>query len=159
MRFDSRARLRKAAAGVALLFSAAALHAATLTAITGESYDGNVTFDNGLTISPKIGPATKLDFSNILHGHFNEELAETGSAYRPGVVLQNGTRLAAAQISAADATIKVPKYNLTVPSQEVAWITYQSFPESVVEKLAPGATGALLPGGDFFEGTIKSADD
>jgi hypothetical protein len=40
----------------------------------------------------------------------------------------------------------------------VAWVIYKKFPAADANAIPKGKTGALMPGGDFFEGTIRSAD-
>ncbi len=73
-------------------------------------------------------------------------------------MLRNGVRLPGAVGSLAEPAMKFAKRNLSVSTAEIAWMIYQPFAASLAEKLPAGSIGALLPGGDFFEGTIKSAD-
>ncbi len=146
------------ASAIAFVFQVLPLTAATVSSMTGETYEGSVTLDSGLLITPKAGPASKMDFSNVLRARLADEPAGNSSQLQPGVVMRNGTRLAIAAPSLDESTIKIPKYALSVPTQDVAWIIYQPISDSFSERLTPGTTGVVLPGGDFFEGTIKSAD-
>jgi NPCBM/NEW2 domain len=129
---------------------------ATLTAINGEVFQGKLALDNGLVMTPEGGSAAKIDFVNVLRARFTDE-TPASNQIQPGVVLTNGMRLAGPVGSLADAAFKFPARNLTVAAGDIAWIVYQPFAPTLAEKL-PAGTGALLPGGDFFEGTIKAAD-
>jgi hypothetical protein len=46
--------------------------------------------------------------------------------------------------------------NISAP--EVAWIVYRPVTAKEANAVPRGKTGALLPGGDFFEGAVRSAD-
>ena len=154
------ASLRFAAASLALgawLFPSPSLPAASVTLINGVTYQGKISVDNGLLIAQDSGPTVKVDFPNILRAQFADSLPATDQI-QPGVVLRNGVRLPGAVGSLAEPTMRFARRNLSVSTAEIAWIIYQPFAASLAEKLPAGSLGALLPGGDFFEGTIKSAD-
>ena len=125
--------------------------------LNGLTYQGKISLDNGLVIAPESSPSVKIDFGNVLRAQLTEEPAN-GDQFLPGVVLRNGARLTGAIPSLSESTLKFPKYNLSVPSQEIAWLIYQPFPSSLAAKLTSSATGALLANGDFYEGTIKAAE-
>jgi len=157
-RFRVSAGAAPALAAVLAFYSASfSLRAATVTTMTGENYQGNVALDSGLVVTPSLGAATKVDFANILDARFTAE-TDGGNSVQPGIVLKNGNRLPGATGAITDPALKVAKYALSVPSQEVAWVVYRSFPETITEKLNLSGTGALLAGGDFFEGAVKAAD-
>ena len=76
----------------------------------------------------------------------------------PGVVLRDGTRLASPHGPLTEANVQFPRRNISIPSAEVACIIYERFPAALIANASDGQTGALLPGGDFFSGTIRGAD-
>ncbi len=130
--------------------------AATVEAFGAEPMTGSVEMDSGgILFRPTQGPALKLDFNNLYRVQFDGAGAEE---YVPGVVLRDGSRLPAPFSSPNEPTIRFSKRNLSVASTEVAWIVYGRFAASLAANAPAGQTGALLPGGDFFSGTVRGAD-
>jgi hypothetical protein len=103
-------------------------------------------------------PAAKVDFSNIYRVRFD---AAGPDECEPGVILTDGTRIAGTHEAAPDDSVKFRSRNLVtppIPAKEIAWIIYQPFPAAQAADAPAGETGALLPGGDFFSGSIRSFD-
>lgn len=137
---------------------AAASRGAMITLINGETIQGTATIDNGLFIQPEAGAAVKIDYGNILRAALSDTAEKADETIEPGVVLRNGVRLPCAIANLTDPVLKFPKRNLTVQSSDIAWVVYSAFSPKWAEKLPPGAAGALLSDGDFFEGAVKAGD-
>ncbi len=144
-------------APIALALCVRMSHADSVTAINGESYEGKVSFDNGIVITPAEGAPVKVEFAAALRLQIGEK-PSTDDEAQPGVILRDGTRVSGAFGSFAEPGFKFPRHNLAVSQQDVAWMVYQAFPMNLAEKLPAGGAGVLLPGGDFFEGAVKAAD-
>ena len=137
------------------VFAFASGRTATVQLFTGERYEGRIELGAGLTIAPTGGSPLRIDLANLVRATFTE----TASAdVPPGVVLRNGIRIAGPIGSLAESPVKILKRNLTVPGAEIAWVVYSPFAPAVAASLPAGKLGALLPGGDFFEGSVKGAD-
>ncbi len=134
----------------------APIHAGSIETMSGDVSTGKVELDNGtILFRPDKGPVVKLEFSSLLRVQFDNPVSDD---FVPGVVLRSGVRLAAPHGSLTDAVIKFPKRNVSIPVGEIAWVVYQRFPAALAAHAPAGKTGALLPGGDFFEGSIKGAN-
>ena len=134
-------------------FAALPLRAATVHLFDGTVLEGTLTFDNGLVV--RSATTVKFNFADILRAKFADAKAEE---FQPGLVLVSGARIAGPFTSLADTTVKAGARNLTIPGGEIAWAIYQPFGADIAAQIPLGKIGALLPGGDFFEGTAKSAD-
>ena len=135
-----------------------AARAGTIETFDGTVTTGSVTLDTGLfVIKPVDGPAVKIDPAEVLHAQVSSALP--GDNMVPGVVLRNGSRIAGGFGALTDALVKFERYKIAVPGGEIAWIIYQPFATKFAATAPLGKTGALLAGGDFFEGTVKAADD
>ncbi len=128
-------------AGLLLIFATLCAVGGTVKLFTGETYNGELSLGDALTISPETSPTVKVDIANLQRVTWREP----ADGFVPGVVLQNGTRL---KTSAAEG----------IPTSEIAWIIYRAITAAEARAIPGGKTGALLPGGDFFEGTVRSAD-
>ncbi len=138
------------------LLSIGPLHGGSVEPFGGDAVSGKVELDfGGFVFRPAQGPAVKLDVSNFYRVQFDSPPSDDCV---PGVILTDGSRLAAPFGALTDPAIKFPKRNLTISSAEIAWIIYQRFPVAFLANAPAGETGALLPGGDFFSGTIRGAD-
>ena len=132
-------------------------HAASIETFTGDILTGKVDLDfGGIIFHPDKGPTTKIDLATVYRVQFNSTASLED--FKPGVVLRNGVRLAAPWGPFNDPNVKFPKRKLTLPAEEIAWIIYGRFPAELAANVPAGQTGALLPKGDFFAGTIKGAD-
>lgn len=133
------------------------LCAGSIEPFGGDPIPGKIELDSGgMIFRPDQGPAVKVDFSNCYRVVFD---APTPEVCVPGVMLNDGSRLAAPYSALTEAAVKFPRRNnLSIPSAEIAWIIYQRFPAALVANAPAGETGALLPGGDFFSGTVRGAD-
>lgn len=141
---------------VIALLGADPLHADTVEPFGGEAVTGKVDLDfGGGVFRPAQGPVVRLDLSNVYRVRFENARAEECV---PGVMLRDGTRLASPHGPLTEATVPFPKRNVSIPSAEIAWIVYDRFPAAFVANASEGQTGALLPGGDFFSGTVRGAD-
>ena len=132
------------------------IHAASIETLGGDVSTGKVELDNGaILFRPDKGAAVKLEFGSLLRVQFDNPGTDE---FAPGVLLRSGVHLAAPHGPLSDAMIKFPKRNISIPVAEIAWVIYQRFPAVLAANAPAGKTGALLPGGDFFEGTIKGAN-
>jgi hypothetical protein len=138
------------------LLVAGTLRADTIEPFGGEPVSGKVDleFGSGVFRTPQ-GAVGKLDFNNIYRIRFDRAGAEECV---PGVVLRDGTRLAAPHGPLSEANVQFPKRGISIPAAEVACIIFARFPAALIANASDGQTGALLPGGDFFSGTIRGAD-
>ncbi|MCE9611785.1 MAG: NPCBM/NEW2 domain-containing protein [Chthoniobacter sp.] len=133
-------------------------HAASIETFDGTKTTGTLTMDAGqFLITPGGGAAVKVDPADVLRAQFADALPVEN--FSPGVVLRNGTRLTGPFTALTDPVVKFDRYKLALPGGEIAWVVYQPFLPTVAATAPPGKVGALLAGGDFFEGTIKAADD
>jgi len=133
------------------------LRAGSIEPFGGDPIPGKIELDSGgMIFRPDQGPAVKVDFSNCYRIVFDAPVPEVCV---PGVMLTDGSRLPGPYSALTDATVRFPKRNnLSIPSAEIAWIIYQRFPAALAANAPAGETGALLPGGDFFSGTVRGAD-
>lgn len=141
---------------IAMALIAGPLRADTIEPFGGEPISGKVDLDFGAGVfrSPQ-GTVGKLDFGNIYRIRFDRAGAEECV---PGVVLRDGTRLAGPHGALTDANVQFSKRSISIPSAEIACIVFDRFPAALIANASDGQTGALLPGGDFFSGTIRGAD-
>ena len=149
--------MRRFALALIAIFSPAQLPAGLVELFGGEVAAGEVTLEYGgvLFKAANGAPVVKLDFTNLYRVQFSAHLADE---YAPGVVLRNGVRLAAPVGALNAPNVQFPKRGISIPTGEIAWLVYQPFPTALAANATAGQTGALLPGGDFFSGTIRGAD-
>lgn len=123
----------------------------------GAVTNGAVTFDTGFfVVKPESGPPVKIEPVEVLRAQFTDSLP--GDQLMPGAVLRNGARLTGPFGPLTEPQVRFEKRGLTIPGAEIAWIIYQPFAAAAAASAPTGKIGALLPGGDFFEGTVKAAD-
>ena len=133
-------------------------HAETVETFDGKKITGAVTFDIGqFTVAPPGGAALKVDPAEVLRVQFTDALPVEN--FMPGVVLRNGSRVTGPFGSLTEPLVKFDRYKIALPGGEIAWVIYQPVAADVAASAPAGKTGALLAGGDFFEGSIKGADD
>ena len=133
-------------------------YAGSIETFDGVITTGTVTLDAGvLFITPKGGAPVKVDPAEVLRAQFTD--TPLTEIVQPGVVLRNGARFAGAFSALTEPQVKIEKRGLMIPGGEIAWIIYQPCDPKVTTTAPPGKTGALLKGGDFFEGSVKAADD
>ena len=136
----------------------ATAHAGSIETFDGIITTGAVAFDTGLlVITPASGPPVKVDPAEVLRAQFTDVLP--GDNLMPGVILRNGSRVTGAFSALTEPQVTFARYKIAIPGAEIAWIIYQPFAAKFAATAPLGKTGALLAGGDFFEGTIKAADD
>ena len=136
----------------------AVARATTIETFDGTKIAGAVTFDIGqFTVTQGSGAAVKIDPAEVRSVQFADTLP--AELFVPGVVLRNGTRLTGPFGSLTEPLVKFDRYKIALSGGEIAWVIYQPVPPAVAAGAPVGKTGALLNGGDFFEGTIKAADD
>jgi len=134
-----------------------AVQAGSIETFTGDVFTGKVELDfGGVIFRPERGAVVKMDFSTLYRVQF--DTAPPVEQFVPGIVLRNGVRLAAPWGPFNAAVIKIPKRNLSLPAEEIAWIVYTPFPAALAASVPGGQTGVLLPKGDFFAGAIRGAD-
>ena len=137
---------------LALVACTLLLRAGTVITADGVLHEGEITLEHGLTV--RGSPTLKLPLAGILRARF----AAPNPQFQPGVLLVNGGRIAGAFTSLNEAVVKFPAKRILIPSKEIAWAIYQPFPPALSTQAPAGKTGALLLGGDFFEGTVRGGD-
>jgi hypothetical protein len=137
-----------------ILGKSASLLAGTLLTHEGVFHDGEVTLDRGVMV--RADTVVKLAMSNVLLARFGDAPVE--DIVPPGLVLTSGARLAGDFGSLADSPVRVGTSGLRIPESEIAWAVYTPFPGTLATEIPSGKTGALLPAGDFYEGTPRGAD-
>ena len=137
---------------IALAILAMCAHAGTVITADGVMHEGEITLDHGITV--RGSPTLKLTLAAILRARF----AAPNPQLQPGVLLVNGGRIAGAFSPLNDAVVKFGAKRIAIPAKEIAWAIYRPLPPALAVQAPRGKTGALLPGGDFFEGTVRSAD-
>jgi len=145
--------LRGPALSAALAMFGRESRAGTVLTTEGAMFEGELRIDHGIVVRGAPGGA-KTPFSAVLRARF----ATADASLQPGLVLVNGGRIAGAFSPMNAATVKVEAKRISVPAKEVAWAIYQPLTQALALEVPRGKTGALLPGGDFFEGTIRSVD-
>jgi hypothetical protein len=125
---------------VLLMIACSPLLAGTIKLFTGETLSGEIELGEWVSIRTEAGPTVKVEPPNIQRIAWRESI----DGYPAGVVLKSGARLKAPAAGVSPA--------------EIAWIVYRAVTSQEAGAMSPGKTGALLPGGDFFEGDIRSAD-
>ncbi len=127
-------------------------HAGTVLTVDGALLEGELSIDHGLVV--RASPAVKVPFSSILRARF----AAAEATLPPGLALVNGARIAGAFSPLGEAVVKIEAKRIAIPATEIAWAIYQPIPRTIAVQVPRGKTGALLPTGDFFEGTIRGGD-
>ena len=135
------------------VFCAGNLSAGTLLTVDGALHDGELVIDHGIAMRG-AQPPVKLPFSAILRARF----ATADATLKPGIVLVNGARIAGKFSALSEAAVKIEAKRIVIPAKEIAWAIYQPFGPALAAQAPRGKTGALLPGGDFFEGTVRGGD-
>ena len=128
-------------------------HAGTVLTVDGVLHEGELAIDQGITVRASAA-ALKLALPSILRARFAGPPAE----FQPGLVLVNGGRIAGAFSSLNEAVVHVAAKRISIPAKEIAWAVYHPFGPALAAQMPRGKTGALLPGGDFFEGTPRGGD-
>lgn len=137
-----------------LLACVAVAHAGVVQMADGTVHQGAVSIDRGILV--RGNPSAKVALNNIAFARFTDETPTNG--YVPGLVLTNGARIAGEFAFAADGAARIDAKRLRFAAKDVAWAVHTPFDFLPDSQLFSGAKGALLPGGDFFEGTIKAVD-
>jgi hypothetical protein len=131
----------------------------TVEYIGGDPVVCTIEFDfGGMILRAGQGAAAKVDFSSIYQVKFNSAGPDD---CQPGVILIDGTRIAGTHEPAPDDSVKFRARGLVtppIPTKAIAWIVYLPFPAAQAADTPAGETGALLPGGDFFSGSIRGID-
>jgi hypothetical protein len=136
------------------MWAASAMHAGTVQMMNGTILEGTVSVDGGLLIKGKT--VVKVALAQVFIARFVD--APVSNEYPTGLVLVNGTRIAGNFTPLGELTVRVEEKGIRIPSEEVAWAVYQPFPATLAASIPKGKTGALLRGGDFFEGASKGGD-
>jgi hypothetical protein len=136
------------------MWAGSAMHAGTVQMINGTILEGAVSVDGGLLIKGKT--TVKVALAQVFIVRFAD--APMANEYPAGLVLVNGTRIAGNFTPLSELTVRVEEKGIRIPSEEVAWAVYQPFPATLAASIPKGKTGALLRGGDFFEGVPKGGD-
>ena len=146
--------LMRVALFIAASTATLALRAGTVFTTDGVLHDGDISLDNGLLV--RAGKtAVKLSISSILRARFG---ARQSGDFQPGLVLAGGARIAGPFSSLTEPVVQFDRKHIAIPGSEVAWVVYQPLSARLAAQLPRAKTGALLPGGDFFEGAPRSGD-
>ena len=146
------------AAFLTFLVIAPVAQAGSVETFDGVKTVGAITLDFGqIIVTPNGGAAVKIDPAEVLSAQFADSVP--AESFAPGVLLRNGTRLTGPFTTLTEPVVKFDRYKLSLPGGEIAWVIYQPISPAVAASAPGGKVGALLAGGDFFEGTIKAADD
>lgn len=146
------------AAFLTFLVIAPVAQAGSVETFDGVKTVGAITLDFGqIIVTPNGGAAVKIDPAEVLSAQFADSVP--AESFAPGVLLRNGTRLTGPFTTLTEPVVKFDRYKLSLPGGEIAWVIYQPISPAVAASAPVGKVGALLAGGDFFEGTIKAADD
>jgi len=142
---------------------------------SGDTLKGKISWDpkTGLTITPDPATpgtpvtSTKIDLTKVRDTIFTDPVAPAAPAVPPvpvpppsqpvGVFLTNGDFIAGVTRDIESPVVKVEAQ--PVPATSIAWIIFNPIPLDKFPKVAPGHTGAILPGGDFFEGTFAGIQE
>lgn len=138
----------------ACLALASHLHAGTVLTTDATILEGDLILDNGITV--RASPLTvKLQISSVLRARFGPPPPEE---FQPGLVLTGGARITGVFSSLSESVIKFERKRIAIPGKDVAWVIYQPFGAKLAAQIPRGKFGALMPEGDFFEGTPRAAD-
>lgn len=135
----------------ALFFTPA--QAAHVKKLSGEEYDGPVSFDGSLHLAAQPAIGTRLDWAELVYARF--EVFGRQDPIPPGLMLRNGMIIAQPHGPTNEARISIPRFGASVAAADVARIIFAALPAVAADSIPAGKTGAVLPGGDFFEGTIR----
>ena len=148
MRTDLKMRF-----GVVLLSAfAMCAHAGTVLTTDGALHEGALSIDRGIVV--RGSSSARLPISGILRARF----APANPDFQPGLLLVNGGRIAGKFSPLGEETVKIEPQKITIPSKEIAWAIFHSLTPALAAQVPRGKTGALLQGGDFFEGKPRGGD-
>ncbi|MBC8106306.1 MAG: NPCBM/NEW2 domain-containing protein [Anaerolineae bacterium] len=138
--------------------------AGSITTLDGKRIEGVVAIDSksALMVTPKTGPPQKIELANLLHAEMDTASEETGMTR--GVVLSDGTALAAATFRRADAdSVKlIPSMlsaEVSIKTVRVARILFGNSPPELLQSVPRGSNGVLLESGDFVEGEFVALEN
>ena len=128
-------------------------HAGTVLLLNGELHSGKVTIsDKGVMVNNDV-----FDLANVLVANFAER---TDPPFLPsiGVILNNGSFITGLFRSFSEPTFKIGNATqpIAFPRSLIAAIVFNPVSRELIPK---GKTGALLPDGDFFEGSFSGIKD
>jgi len=132
-----------------------ACEGASIRMFTGESYEGKVDFDaDGMTVTPEHGTATKVDLAGVQDALFGATPNNFEARSPAGVFLTNGSFIAGAVTAIDGPAVKVGALGISVPCSAFAQVLFVPMARDKLPPPAGGRTGAILPNGDFFPGTV-----
>jgi hypothetical protein len=128
-----------------------------VTTLEGNRVEGIVSVESAssLLVTPKDGPPTRVELSNVLDAQMAAGADEPDMAR--GVVLTDGSALAAATFRRADAdTVKlvpdIMNAEVSIKAVRVARIVFGAVSRDALAAVPPASSGVLLESGDFVEG-------
>ncbi|MDD5350472.1 MAG: NPCBM/NEW2 domain-containing protein [Chthoniobacteraceae bacterium] len=131
-------------------------HAGSVRLLNGESHNGKVTLASSGVAVAADHTTTTFDLANIFSANFSDRPASEIASFPIGVVLTNGSFVPGGLKSFDEPAIKLGSaaQPLTVQRSAIAAIVFTSTPRAAIYRIPNGKTGAILPNGDFFEGTF-----
>jgi hypothetical protein len=127
--------------------------------LSGEYYDGNLQLTNNQIVATPVGggSSSKVNLTDVFDAVFHEETDPLRRGTLPtGALLTNGS-LVPGPVAELGDPLKVG--NVSIPLSSVAWVIFQPITSDKYSKPTSGLTGAILPTGDFFPGTIGGVND
>jgi NPCBM/NEW2 domain len=135
------------------------LRAGTIQTLDGQILNGAVSVDadGQLLIDVPDGPKDHLDLKNLFDVIFTDNPG--AGQLSCGVALTDGSVIAADVIDHLNGdslSLVSGGYRASIPLSKIARIVFRPIPPAILAKAPPGRQGALLDGGDFFEGDLKA---
>ena len=133
-----------------------ASQAGSIRLFSGESHTGKVALANGeVAVTWEHSNAT-FNLSDIVIAYFGDHTAADNASLPPGAVLPNGTFVVGMPSLFNDSTVKLGTQEKPglLPFSAVSAIVFSTTPRTRIYRSLSGKTGAILPFGDFFEGTF-----
>ena len=129
-----------------------ACRAGSVRLFNGETHTGKISIaSTGLAITEDHNNAI-YDLQNVLSASLDENPPSEPATLSHGLVLSNGSFVSGPTKLPDAPTLKVGQ--ATVPRASVAAVVFSSVRPPDMYRLKNGRTGAILPDGDFFEGTF-----
>lgn len=137
--------------------------AGSITTLDGKRMEGAVAIDSksSLLVTPKSGAPARVELNQLLEAEMDSAADEISMSR--GVVLSDGTALAAATFRKADANTvtfiaPIPAAEVSIKTVRLAQIVFASPTTESLAGIPGGGSGVLLESGDFVEGEFIALD-